>query len=303
MRPFIDYKNDFRFKFLDEFEFDNPEKFFERYGYHMCDYDRLKKEHESKRKPNLYAGFKDYKKGLGLLDDELSDKKFFEHYGYHKCDYERAKKEHRKKMRQLLGLTTNNWTCNRQFDPEKYKRDYSARVEDRCKEIGAEFVRGITQDQIELKCHCGHVWQPRLSNFLGPLKTGCKYCAKRGYRASIPGTFYVVKWTHPETNKSYLKYGVSNTPKSRLKSQAKLTEYVPTVLYESEFKDGSIPWKLEGICDVRRDELYGRKNYVVSKDDFPDGYTETMNVDQYDWLNNMLFENTMCRLKSWPTTH
>lgn len=231
-------------------------------------------------------------KFLELLNPDITDneEEFLEVF---ECD--------KSTFREML-----SWLDKKPYNPiikikpvTKPKIDINERYElckKRCAEIGVDFVRAIDRNTIELKCHCGHVWQPRISNFLGRLKTGCKMCAKRGYRASIPGTFYVVKWTHPETNKSHLKYGISNTPKSRLRIQSKLTEYVPTVLFDCEFKDGSIPWQLESICDEHSKELYG-KEYVVTKEEFPDGYTETMGLDQYNWLNELVFENSMTRLK------
>ncbi|OEC41382.1 hypothetical protein A9G49_20960 [Aeromonas sp. ANP5] len=94
----------------------------------------------------------------------------------------------------------------------------------------------------------------------------------------------------------FLKYGITNKGEQRITQQMNSTDYTPTILYFPTFSDGNVAAELERECDARRNELYGCKG-VVSKEDFPDGYTETMNVDQYDWINELVFESTMCRLK------
>lgn len=117
-----------------------------------------------------------------------------------------------------------------------------------------------------------------------------------GYSKDKSGVFYVVHWKH-KNGKEFLKYGISNNHENRILNQKRKTDYAPTILFAGEFEDGKIAPTLENACHWRRGTLYGMYGFI-SKDEFPDGYTETMNVDQYDWINNLLIENTMCRLKS-----
>lgn len=117
-----------------------------------------------------------------------------------------------------------------------------------------------------------------------------------GYSKDKSGVFYVVHWKHKNGNE-FLKYGISNDHEKRIFNQKRKTDYKPNILFAGEFSDGKIAPTLENACHWRRGSLYGMYG-VVSKEEFPDGYTETMNVDQYDWLNNLLYENTMCRLKA-----
>lgn len=122
-----------------------------------------------------------------------------------------------------------------------------------------------------------------------------------GYNKNKPGVFYVVHWKHKNGNE-FLKYGISNDHEKRIAVQKHKTKCKPTVLFAGEFEDGKIAPSLENACHWRRGELYGMYGFI-SKEAFPDGYTETMDLDQYDWINEMLFENTMCQLKPLSKTH
>ncbi|HDX8358445.1 TPA: hypothetical protein RQN15_002202 [Aeromonas hydrophila] len=160
--------------------------------------------------------------------------------------------------------------------------------------ISKEEITGIMQ-KVKLQCiNDGNEWEAIVSNLLQG--SGCPVCNKQGgYSPKKSGVFYVVHWH--KSDSEFLKYGITNKGIERITGQHTKTDYKPTVLFLGEFTDGSIAPELERECDARRNELYGFKG-VVSKEEFEDGYTETMNVDQYEWLNNLLFENTMCRLEA-----
>lgn len=126
-------------------------------------------------------------------------------------------------------------------------------------------------------------------------ETGCPDCCKHGYCPGLPGTFYVVHWY--KSDNQFLKYGITNVGKSRIRDQHNKTEYVSKILFFSEFVDGNIAIRLEKDCNKRRNDLYGRKGYIA-KEEFPDGHTETMSIDQWEWLYDLLYENTMIKLKT-----
>lgn len=157
--------------------------------------------------------------------------------------------------------------------------------------VGGEYKNAKTR--LDLECHCGNKWKPSYDSFVTK-GTGCPACAKYGYSPDKAGVFYVVHWH--KRDKEFLKIGITNRDERRITHQMNSTAFTPTILYFPTFSDGNVAVELERECKQRIKELYGR-DYVASKEDFPDGYTETMNVDQYDWINELVFESTMCRLK------
>ncbi|WP_447824338.1 hypothetical protein [Aeromonas salmonicida] len=157
--------------------------------------------------------------------------------------------------------------------------------------VGGDYINQKTK--LDLECNCGHKWTPTYTSFVNHEKS-CPACAKSGYSPNKAGVFYVVHWH--KADHEFLKYGITNIGESRITHQMKSTDYTPTILYFPSFNDGNVAAELERECDKRRNKLYGAKG-VVSKEEFRDGYTETMNVDQYDWINDLVFDNTMCRLK------
>lgn len=169
----------------------------------------------------------------------------------------------------------------------------------RCSELGIKFhgfVGGdykTAQTTLDLGCECGNRWKPSYHHFFNK-KNGCAACANHGYSTGKSGVFYVVHWH--KHDKEFLKIGITNNGEYRITKQMNKTDFTPTILYFPEFADGNVAADIERECKKRIKELYGKK-YVVSKEEFPDGYTETMEIDQYDWINNLVFESTMCRLK------
>lgn len=180
----------------------------------------------------------------------------------------------------------------------KRERDPLTAIMNHCSTLDIKFL-GFDSDyknrnsRLNLKCNCGNVWNTSYLSFIDH-GSGCPSCVKYGYSTNKSEVFYVVHWKNGE--REFLKYGITNRGKSRIVHQHSRTEYAPTILYLSSFADGNVAANLEKACHKRRDELYGH-NYIVSKDEFSDGFTETMNVDQWSWIDDLVFENTMCRLK------
>ncbi len=197
-------------------------------------------------------------------------------------------------------LVNDEHGCPKCADIKLRSGDPNDYIITRCNELNIKFhgfigeYKSALKTKLDLECHCGNKWKPSYNNFVNN-KRGCPACAKHGYSPDKAGVFYVVHW-HKD-DKEFLKYGITNKGEKRIIQQMNKTEYTPTILYFPEFSDGNVAAELERECHARRNELYGN-NGVVSKCEFEHGYTETMNVDQYDWLNNLLYENTMCRLKA-----
>lgn len=97
----------------------------------------------------------------------------------------------------------------------------------------------------------------------------CPSCAEYGYNPNKQGNFYVIKWS--KNSRSFIKFGITNRDIGvRIEEQARHTEYMPELLIAETFEDGKIPKIIE----------YNIKNSgidieIVSRDEFPDGFTET----------------------------
>ncbi|WP_368208352.1 hypothetical protein [Aeromonas sp. R4-2] len=236
------------------------------------------------------------------------------------ADYEVISKEPiinaLQKVRLLCEKDWHEWTSNvnnllrgsgcpecalRRSSEQKRNKDPITPVVKRCSELGIKFHGFVGHGYINrssrlyLECHCGTNWTPTFLNFINH-RTGCPECAERGYNKEKAGVFYVVHWH--KHDKEFLKYGITNKGESRITKQMDNTYFTPTILYFPEFNNGNVAAELEKKCHARRKQLYGRRrNIVVSKSEFEDGYTETMKADQWDWINNLVFENTMTKLK------
>ena len=105
--------------------------------------------------------------------------------------------------------------------------------------------------------------------------SSCSMCAKYGYKENQSGWFYVYEWSHGSND--FIKFGVTNRNlKSRIREQAKHTNFTNTLIYCRKFENGRIPKMIEDEVKASGVELN-----VISKLQFPDGFTETT------WISNL----------------
>ena len=131
------------------------------------------------------------------------------------------------------------------------------------------------------KIHGKH--QVRYTNFVN---TGsrCSGCAITGYSTSKQGTFYVYQWVDGE--RSFIKFGITNQKElSRIKEQKRETRHNYKKVWSATFEDGSIPLHIENYIKNSGIEIG-----VVSKEEFPDGFTETVCIEDMDYLENLIVE-------------
>lgn len=144
---------------------------------------------------------------------------------------------------------------------------------------------GVQKSKLRLTCHCGCNWTPVYNNVVHS-RRGCPSCARYGYDPSKPGTFYVYRWTHPKTNDQFLKYGITAKPKQRISQQRRNTEYIPTKLCSIKFKNGQDASDLETAVSMHK-QMHDLPD-GVSKDVFPDGYTETLSISEWPCISNII---------------
>ena len=129
--------------------------------------------------------------------------------------------------------------------------------------------------RVILYCHtCKHEWQTSFMSVVG-MGSGCPCCAPYGYQLSKPGKLYVIKYT-TKSNNTFLKYGITNIEvNKRSKQHVKHSGTKGEILHVYEFEDGNVPLQIENEIHDLRDEV----GYVeTSREEFPDGYTETLDV-------------------------
>lgn len=126
------------------------------------------------------------------------------------------------------------------------------------------------------------------------LSIGCKGCSPHsGFDKNKEGSFYLVRWKHKQNGHEFIKFGVTNRSVAhRINTQRTRVaniQYVPTVLTDIRFKDGSCCTELETL--IKSEFETG----VVNKEEFPDGFSETTYVENLNKVklivNQFLKEN------------
>lgn len=114
--------------------------------------------------------------------------------------------------------------------------------------------------------------------------TRCSGCAVTGYSTSKQGTFYVYWWT--KDSHSFIKFGITNQKEiARIKQQKRETEYKYKRVWSANFEDGSIPLHIENYIKNSGIEIG-----VISKEEFPDGFTETTDISDLIVLDSLIVE-------------
>lgn len=129
--------------------------------------------------------------------------------------------------------------------------------------------------KVRLYCPgCVHEWEPTFNSTANG-GSGCPCCAPYGYRPNYPSKLYVIKYT-TKSNQTFLKYGITKQDiNKRSKQHVQQSGTKGEILHVYEFEDGTVPLQIENeIHDLRYEVGY----IETSKEEFPDGFTETLDV-------------------------
>ena len=123
---------------------------------------------------------------------------------------------------------------------------------------------------------CGYTWDTAPESFT---KAGCPDCSARGIKPGKPVTGYILLFD------GFLKFGITNNLKSRLKDHKRNGEY--SVHYTALFENGEkgVEW------EKKIKQHFGYAKGAVPKEMCPDGYTETLPlflIDELDELVNQI---------------
>lgn len=160
---------------------------------------------------------------------------------------------------------------------------------DICKEMGyaaVGFVNGYKnqRSRFEYTCKIHGKQNVSYTNFVNNGRR-CNGCSITGYSTNKQGSFYIIQWT--KDNRSFIKFGITNQKElSRVKTQKRQTEYKYKKIWSATFDDGSIPLHIENYI-----KNSGIEVGVISKEEFPDGFTETINTDNLHVLECLIIES------------
>ena len=117
------------------------------------------------------------------------------------------------------------------------------------------------------KCADSHIWSTSATSVLQG--RGCPSCAEYGFNPNKKAYVYLLKF------ESHLKYGITNSPKSRMKSHEKNGNYQVIMMMEC---DG------HNARDWERQIKQKFGGNFVNKTIMPDGYTETLPSEHTQYI-------------------
>lgn len=113
----------------------------------------------------------------------------------------------------------------------------------------------------------------------------CPSCAESGYDRNKPGRVYLTKWNND--NVSFLKFGITNFElNKRIKKQKGTSDLNHKVIFDFYFEDGNIPPLIES--KIKQNFKAG----FVDKTVFPDGFTETLSIDDLESVSIFMINQT-----------
>ncbi len=128
-----------------------------------------------------------------------------------------------------------------------------------------------TETKIDVKCLCDYIWTTTIHRVIHGT-TGCRKCATYGYNTKKSGTLYIQKLTNDDSFVG-VKFGITNRDTNeRMKNQSSKSKFDHEIFYELTLQDGQKILELENKI---KEAMKGKTSYI-SKEDMPDGYTETV---------------------------
>lgn len=120
----------------------------------------------------------------------------------------------------------------------------------------------------EFRCDEGHTWHATPDSVLRG--SGCPSCANHGFNPQKPGWEYVLDFGH------FIKFGITNNLDGRLAAHKKNGTYLVVHTQYHEIGQSALDWE----NDIKR--THGGR--FVTKDECPDGWTETLCISKIGLL-------------------
>lgn len=171
--------------------------------------------------------------------------------------------------------------------PEQQKQAFEEEVYRRGYRLAETYNYINAKERVDLICPRGSLYRAYPSGFKSG--TDCPCCCQNGFNPSEPGYLYLQElWSQGEL--IALKFGITNRePEERMKEHMKesIFEHVLTEHYVySEYG--------QDIWDVEQDIKLRFHTHFVSRSDMEDGWTETVSVEHYESLKEVISYYRYC---------
>lgn len=126
------------------------------------------------------------------------------------------------------------------------------------------------QSKTTFSCNDGHEWTTTPDSIINR-ETSCPNCASYGFHSTKPAVAYILKFP------KFIKYGISNNINSRLNThRIKNGEYQIIAIKKFSIGKDAIEW------EKQIKQTFGGR--YATKEQCPDGYTETLNEDKLQMI-------------------
>lgn len=142
---------------------------------------------------------------------------------------------------------------------------------DKYKVIGFDggYINNSTKNLI-IECSYHGRYKTKLGNHING--RGCPRCANRGYQPLNQGTIYIQKLNY-NSSLVGVKFGITNgKAQERMRNQSRVSKFDHEIFYELTLQDGQ---KILDLENKIKEAMKGKTSYI-SKEDMPDGWTETV---------------------------
>ena len=182
--------------------------------------------------------------------------------------------EYKTTIASFLSKGTRCPHCNgnaRKSEKERLKQIKEICIKENLTFLGFDGEWRSSSTRFNFLCHCGKTNNMTITNFVNH-GARCSSCAKTGYRPIKKGTLYIQKL------KGYnkligVKFGITNlTTQERMRNQSRVSKFDHEIFYELTLQDGQ---KILDLENKIKEAMKGKTSYI-SKEDMPDGYTETV---------------------------
>lgn len=164
--------------------------------------------------------------------------------------------------------------------PTQAKEDFEANVLNRAWDFSADYEYKNSATNVSLICDKGHHHLITPNNFKHG--NGCPKCAKNGFRPNLPASLYLSSLSIDGIIKGY-KLGITNNSvEARMRQHSKHSIFDHAIVEDYKFEIGKDALDLENKLKLG---LYC--NYFT-KDQIPDGFTETIPPDQLEKFYSIL---------------
>ena len=146
--------------------------------------------------------------------------------------------------------------------------------------VGGEY-RGMLKTRLVMRCSSGHEFTPNLGDYVSK-NSGCPMCSNHGFKRNKPAYIYV-QTLYKEDVAVAIKFGITNNRLiKRIQNQSSKSTFRHELTFYKKYDNGDDALSME--CAIKKKY----KGFYVSKEDMPDGYTETLSISELQNVIDMI---------------